>query len=54
MEYPGSGIDVIPQCQLCGGPLMDDYAEPILSALICDECVETNEWDTWDEDECQS
>lgn len=47
MAYPGGGIDMIPTCQLCGGPLMDDCGEPILSALICDECVENNEWDNW-------
>ena len=51
LAYPGAGIDMIPQCQLCGAPLMDNSGEPILSALICDECVENNEWEDFDDDE---
>lgn len=45
MAYPGGGIDMIPTCHLCGGPMMTDDGEPDNSGLICDECVENNEWD---------
>jgi hypothetical protein len=50
MEYPGGGIDMIPQCHLCGGPLHED-GEALLDALICEDCIESNEWDDWRENE---